>query len=341
MMDVFGKNPTGRRLERIRQSMNYKNSSFQNLLPTEVTLKDASILKMMRDFINKPKSVVPPKAIPSVKTDLKNLKTDTPAIIWFGHSSYIIISEDLTILIDPVFDSHASPVSLFGKPFPGTNTYSLDDLPKIDIVLLTHDHYDHLDYKTVKRLIGRTDYFYASLGIGSHLEHWGVKPEQIVEFDWWEKKEVKEGIEIIATPSRHFSGRGIRRGQTLWSSFILKINEYKIFAGGDSGYDGTFKNIGEEYGPFDLAILETGQYGKDWPYIHMKPEESVQAGLDLKAEAVLPVHWAKFTLALHAWNEPIVRVVNEARRKGLKITTPQIGEPVILGEQLPQSKWWE
>jgi L-ascorbate metabolism protein UlaG (beta-lactamase superfamily) len=340
MLEVFGKNPAGERLKRIEQSINYKGASFQNLLPTEVTLKGVSIFKMLKDFASKPKTVIPSKAVPTVKTDLKNINTENPAIIWFGHSSYLIISKEITILVDPVLDSHASPVEIFGKPFPGTSVYSVEDLPKVDIVLLTHDHYDHLDYKTIKKLIGKTTGFYTSLGVGAHLECWGVKPESITEFDWWEKKTIKNGIEIVAVPSRHFSGRGIQRGKTLWSAFVLKLNQYRLFIGGDSGYDGTFKTIGEEYGPFDLAILETGQYGEDWPYIHMKPEESVQAGLDLKAKVVLPVHWAKFSLAFHEWNDPIVRVKKEAALKHLRITTPQIGEPVVLNQSFPETEWW-
>jgi L-ascorbate metabolism protein UlaG (beta-lactamase superfamily) len=340
MLEVFGKNPSGERLRRIQQSINYKDSSFQNLLPTEVMLKGVSIFKMLKDFANKPKSVLPSKAIPSVKTNLKNISYEAPTIVWFGHSSYIIISKEITILVDPVLDSYASPVEVFGKPFAGASVYSVEDLPKIDIVLLTHDHYDHLDFKTIKKLISKKTNFYAALGVGAHLERWGVSPEQITEFDWWEKKTINDNIEIISVPSRHFSGRGITRGKTLWSAFVLKLNLYNLFLGGDSGYDGTFKNIGEEYGPFDLAILETGQYGENWPYIHMKPEESVQAALDLKARVILPVHWAKFTLAFHEWNDPIIRVRKAAALKHLRVTTPRIGEPVVLEHSYPESEWW-
>ncbi len=339
-MPVFGKNPSGERLKRIEKSPNYKDGAFQNLTLTEVTLKSASFIGLMKDFINKPASSAPIQALPSVKTDLKNLQADKPMIVWFGHSSYFIKSKGKTILVDPVLSGNASPVSLFGKSFPGTDVYKVDDFPPIDLVIITHDHYDHLDYKTISGLIPKTSKFCTPLGVGAHLEHWGVSPSSIVELDWWEGTKLDADIELIATPARHFSGRGLQRGKTLWTSYVLKLDGYSIALGGDSGYEDHFKKIGATYGPFDLAILEAGQYGKDWPYIHMMPEQTVQAAKDLGAKVLFPVHWGKFALAYHAWNEPIQRVLKSAAEGQLKITTPRIGEPIVLDSLYNQQTWW-
>lgn len=341
MVKVFGKKPKGSRLERVKNSPNYKDGSFQNLSHTEVTLKDTSMLKMMREYSNKPKDTTPPHPIPAIKTDLKNIETDTPAIVWFGHSSYFIKSKNTNILVDPVFSGYASPVPLFAKAFPSTHTYTTNDFDAIDILIITHDHYDHLDYVTIKKLAPNIKKIYTSLGVGSHLEYWGIPSEKITELDWWEEASPESEIKITAAPARHFSGRGIKRAQTLWSSFILNIHNYNIYLGADSGYDSHFKTIGERFKPFDIALLECGQYGKNWPYIHMTPEQTLQAAHDINTKVLMPVHWAKFTLALHTWNEPIKRLLAAEQEKPIQITTPQIGEPVILNTTYPNTKWWE
>lgn len=336
----FGQTPSGERLKKIAKSQNYQNGSFQNPEPTDVMLKDVSYPKMMVDFfVNKPKATKP-RTVPSLKTDLKSLESQTPTIVWFGHSSYLIKSGACTILVDPVLKGNVAPVSFFGKPFPGSDLYAIEDMPAIDIVVLTHDHYDHLHHHSVKKLAADVKFFCTSLGVGSHLERWGVPQQKIVEFDWWEEKPVMNGVKLIATPSRHFSGRGFTRGKTLWSSFIAELDGHKLFLGGDSGYGAHFKTIGEKHGPFDLAILECGQYGVHWPYIHMMPEQTVAAGLDLQAKVLLPVHWAKFELAMHAWNEPINRFIDAAKDKGVLYSTPLIGEPVEVGKNYPRSVWW-
>ncbi len=337
---TFGSNPAEARLERIKRSPNYRDGVFQNPEPTEVMRQNASYLGMMNDFIHKPKDNTPPRPLPSVRTDLNTLADDRPTIVWFGHSSYLIKSKGVTILVDPVFSGSASPVSFFGKSFPGTDVYGVDDMPSIDYLILSHDHYDHLDYKTITVLIPKVKLFYTALGVGAHLERWGVPTDRIVEFDWWEHKVVAPDIDLTATPARHFSGRSFTRGKTLWTSFVLNLHGYKLFLGGDSGYGKHFQSIGDKYGPFDLAILECGQYGKDWPNIHMLPEEVATAAQDLRTRTILPVHWAKFSLALHPWNEPIKRLLKKAEQDGLDVTTPHIGEPVILNASYPRAVWW-
>jgi L-ascorbate metabolism protein UlaG (beta-lactamase superfamily) len=336
----FGKDPFGQRLARVRQSSNYRNGAFQNPMPTDMMLKDTSYPKLMWQAFNKPSSVKPPKTLPSVITDLKKNSNDQPSIIWFGHSSYLIKSKELNILIDPVMNGNASPVSFFGKPFAGADVYSINDLPPIDILILTHDHYDHLHYDSIRKLAGSAKFFCTSLGVASHLEHWGVPPEKITEFDWWEKKAIMSDVELTAAPARHFSGRTFKRGTTLWSSFVLKLHGHKLFLGGDSGYGEHFKEIGSRLGPFDIAILECGQYGKNWPYIHMLPEETITATKELNAKVLLPVHWAKFELAFHDWDDSIKRATKAASENNQPITTPLIGEPVILNSSYPNKAWW-
>lgn len=339
-LKIYGKTPSGPRLQRILRSPNYKNGTFQNLSFTAMMAEDSSMLKTMKDFFNKPKDATPGKAIPHIKTDLNQLSSTEPTVVWFGHSSYLLRINGRNILVDPVFSGNAAPVSFMVKAFDGANAYTAADMPQIDLLLLTHDHYDHLDYRTVMELQPKVKQIYCSLGVGSHLEYWGIAAQKITELDWWESQSFSAGIRITATPGRHFTGRGLQRAKTLWSSFVVQSETHKIFVGGDSGYDTHFKNIGNEFGPFDLALLECGQYNTSWPNIHMMPEQTAQAAVDLQAKALMPVHWAKFALAFHRWNEPIERVLAQAEKLNLNVTTPLIGEPVLIGKHYPKSTWW-
>ena len=340
-MKILGKNPSGSRLEKIRLAPNYHDGAFRNIEHTDVMRKGVSMAKLMKDFINKPKSTEPSVPLPWVKTDLNAIPSGSTRLVWFGHSSYLLSSNGFTILVDPTFSGNASPVSFFAKAFEGTNNYSAEDMPAIDLLLLTHDHYDHLDYDTVRKLDKKVKKIVTSLGVGQHLEYWNIDPSKFTELNWWEETSVTENVKLTATPARHFSGRGTRRGKTLWSSFVIDLFGTKIFAGGDSGYDNSFRIIGEKYGPFELAILENGQYNLNWPYIHMMPEEVILAAKDLRAEWLLPVHWGKFSLSLHDWNEPAKRVVKAARVSGQQIITPRIGELVTLGDNRSWPEWWE
>ena len=338
----FGKLPAGIRMERIQKSAHYKDGTFQNIQETLLLAKDASYFGMFTKFFGKGTDREPVKDLPSIKTDMKNLPAEKSVIVWFGHSSFLVSSGGRTILADPVFSIRPSPVQYAGsKSYPGTRVYNVNDLPDLDIVIISHDHYDHLDYNTIVEVKDKTKLFCVPLGVGEHLVHWGVDPDRILEFDWWESQSVLPDVEVICTPARHFSGRGFRRNKTLWASFVLDIAGKRFFIGGDSGYDDSFKKIGQKYGPFDFATLECGQYDPQWPDIHMMPEQTVQASLDLQAKVFLPVHWAKFTLALHPWKDPIVRATKHADIIDAAITTPMIGQPIILGEPFPASRWWE
>jgi L-ascorbate metabolism protein UlaG (beta-lactamase superfamily) len=342
MKKSFGKLSSGARLERIQKSAHYREGSFQNFSETPMLAEGVSYPKMIVDFFSKRVNREPAHTLPAIKTDLNHLATMEPVIVWFGHSSYLIRIYGQNILVDPVFSERASPIQFIGKKsYPASVQYTVNEMPStIDLVIITHDHYDHLDYDTIKQLKSRVKLFYTSLGVGAHLEFWGIEKERIVEFDWWEKQVFKHGIEITATPARHFSGRLFKRNQSLWSSFVLKTDTHSIFIGGDSGYDASFKAIGEQFGPFDLAILECGQYNVQWPYIHMMPEDAPQACIDLKAKAFMPVHWGKFTLALHEWSDPADRALKQAEALNVVMTTPMIGEPLMLDRVLPTNKWW-
>jgi L-ascorbate metabolism protein UlaG (beta-lactamase superfamily) len=337
----FGKLPSGESLNRIKRSSNFRNSAFQNLQETALIAKDASYVSMITKFFGKGVDREPTAELPSAKTDLKNLSS-APQLVWFGHSSFLISIGGKKILSDPVFSERPSPVQYAGsKSYPGTRVYSVEDFPTLDVIIISHDHYDHLDYGSIRALDEKTSHFVVPLGVGSHLIHWGISKDKITEFDWWEGGEILPGINITCTPARHFSGRGFRRNKTLWASFILNTGGYNIFIGGDSGYDDSFKKIGDSFGPFDIAMLECGQYDVQWPEIHMMPEQTIQASIDLQSKIVLPVHWAKFTLALHPWKDPIERASAEASRLGVTMATPLIGEPIYLGQQPPAKTWWK
>jgi L-ascorbate metabolism protein UlaG (beta-lactamase superfamily) len=338
---TFGTSPAGERLHRIMASPQYAGGAFQNQEPTEVMLKGTPVVKVLREFLNRSRLTVPSVPPPTVHTNIRSLKAgDKPQILWFGHSSYYILSKEASILVDPVFSGHASPVSFFADAFPGTNIYGEADFEDIDILVLTHDHYDHLDYQTILALAPRVGRFVTALGVGAHLEYWGIDAGRITELDLWESASPSEGITFTAAPSRHFSGRMFRRNQTLWCSFVLELGQHRLFLGGDSGYGLHFGEIGRRFGPFDLAFLESGQYGAHWPEIHMLPEQTVQAAREIGARVLLPVHWGKFCLALHPWNEPVKRVVRAAALARQPIVTPKIGELVTLAGTYPESEWW-
>jgi L-ascorbate metabolism protein UlaG (beta-lactamase superfamily) len=338
----FGKAPSGERLKRIQHSPNFRDGSFQNLSFTPTFAEDVSKFEMIRDGIFKiSKRKAPTTVLPSVKTNLKSLSPEKDIVVWFGHSSYFMQLDGKKILVDPVFSGHASPFSFMVKSFKRSDVYSPEDFPEIDYLVITHDHWDHLDYKTVLELKPKVGKIITGLGTAAHLEHWGFDPKSIVELDWNEKTVLDSGFQVTATPGRHFSGRGFKRNQSVWCSFVLQTPSKKIFIGGDSGYDTHFAKIGAEHGPFDLALLECGQYNKSWKYIHMMPEQTVQAAIDLKAKTLMPVHWGKFALALHAWDEPIERVTKEAHRLNVPIIHPMIGETVDLNNFGVQNEWWK
>lgn len=337
----FGKIPSGQHLEKIKKSEHFNDNNFVNLSPTAMMAEGASYFKLIKKQFEKVEDRTPVNTLPVLQPVYQTGNTAKPVITWYGHSTYLVQINGKNILLDPVFSERASFVQYLGpKAYPGTNVFRVEDLPTIDAVIISHDHYDHLDYNTILKLKATVKHFYMGLGVGSHFLHWGIKPEYITELDWWQNTSIPGGITLTATPARHFSGRGFVRNKTLWASYVLDAGDYKLYLGGDSGYDTHFKQIGDKFGPFDLAVLENGQYNADWPYIHMMPEQTVQASIDLKAKVLFPVHWGKFTLALHPWNEPAIRITKRAKEVNMPLTTPKIGQQIILDSLYPAEKWW-
>lgn len=340
---IFGKLPSGKRLERIKQSKNYVDGKFKNLSFTPDLSEDASYPTVLKDFFCDTNSTQqPPKKLPSQKTDLLNLDINEDVLVWFGHSSYFIQIDGKKILVDPVFSGNASPLSFTTKSFDGSDVYTTDEFPEIDYLFISHDHYDHLDYKTIIQLQPKIKKVITGLGTGEHFEYWNFAPDKIIEGDWFDKIELEDGFVVHTTPGRHFSGRSLNRNKALWTSFVLQTPTMKLFLGGDSGYDTHIADIGNKFGPFDLVILECGQYNKNWKYIHMMPSEVLQAAQDLQTKRLLPVHWSKFKLAIHGWTEPIETLLSLNNEIKLPILTPMIGEKLLLkDDQQVFTEWWK
>jgi L-ascorbate metabolism protein UlaG (beta-lactamase superfamily) len=329
---AFGGKASLASIERFMKSPNYKDGKFINLEETPVMAEDASMFKTIIEFIKGSENGKPEIVETKVfdKDEFMSGEATETKYTWFGHSTVLIKAKGKTIIIDPVFSDHASPFSFTNKSFKYSNNYTVDDLPYIDIVLISHDHYDHLDMNTIKLLDKKVGKYFVPLGVESHLIRWGVPSHKIIIADWWDEFEV-EGVSLAATPARHFSGRAFGRSKTLWCSWVVKTNSGNLYFGADSGYGKHFKMIGEKYGPFGFCMIECGQYNKNWPNIHAMPEQSVQASIDLNASKMMAIHWAKFQLALHSWTEPIERARAAASVKGVKLIEPQIGAIETIG----------
>ena len=334
---------TGTRLERMKEASNFQNGKFQNLVETPMEFPGISA---MIDFFKGGKNREPDSTLVTVPFDKEQFKSgmkyDGAKMAWFGHSSILLRLSGKNILIDPVFSERASMFSFMGpERYDYSQHVGVADLPSIDCVVISHDHYDHLDYETFKALKGKTNKFLVPLGVGAHLAAWGIEEHHIYEHNWWESHALDDSIKLTFVPSRHFSGRAIRdRFNTLWGAWVIKGGGKNIFFGGDSGYFKGFKEIGDRLGPFDFAMLECGQYSVNWPDIHMMPEQTAQAGDDLQAKSVMPIHWGKFTLSLHAWQEPVERFIAASEDKSFSVVTPKLGEIIAL-DSVPHHLWWK
>ncbi|MGO4108552.1 MBL fold metallo-hydrolase [Paenibacillus sp. YAF4_2] len=342
---VFGGRPCEDTQARMHRSSHYERGKFVNMIPTSMQMSTRDSLLVLREFVfgkpgSKPEKTV---AIKSINPRSLQQQGDPGAkVTWFGHSALLLELDGKRLLLDPMFGRAPSPFPwIGGKRFSDKLPIDIESLPAIDAVIFSHDHYDHLDYGSVKRLKDKVGRFFVPLGVAAHLERWGVAADRIEEFNWWEEI-VWEGIVLASTPARHFSGRGLTdRNSTLWCSWVILGREARIFFSGDSGYGPHFQQIGDKYGPFDLTLMECGQYDERWQAIHMLPEETVQAHLDVKGKVMIPIHWGAFKLALHDWRDPVERAVKSARERSTKIATPRIGEPVIIGaEPYPSIAWW-
>lgn len=340
----FGGDVSSTHKKEYEKSMNFKNGQFVNKKDVPEDLSFMETLKLARKFFftkvpnGSPQHDIPVKKIDS--TDIVNFK-DSTRIIWFGHSAFLVQMDNKTVLIDPMFGKVAAPHEWLGaNRFNSEMPIAIEKLPKIDVVLISHDHYDHLDYKSIKKLKDKVGMFYTPLGVGVHLEAWGIGKERILEMDWWQDVDFK-GLTFTCTPAQHFSGRKFNNRQsTLWGSWVIQSPSESIFFSGDSGYGPHFKEIGKAFGPFDFAMVECGQYNKMWPDIHMFPEETAQVGIDLDAKWIMPIHWGAFKLALHGWTDPVERVAKKAEELNVNLVTPEIGEPIFPGHLNSSRNWW-
>ena len=342
----FGGNISEDRQEQYLASTQFKDGKFHNTNPVPKDLSFIETIPLVyKFFTTKVPNGRPMKNLEVKKTDVKHIEnyTGSARLVWFGHSSFLLQIKGKTILLDPMFSNVAAPHPLLGgNRFNKEMPINVKQLKTLDAVIFSHDHYDHLDYETVKSIHEKTKHFFVPLGLGGHLQYWGVPETKITELDWWEDVSY-ENLKLVCTPAQHFSGRKLNNSQsTLWSSWVITSSSENIYFSGDSGYASHFKSIGEKYGPFDIALLECGQYNEQWSDIHMMPEETAQAGLDVNAKKIMPIHWAGFKLALHDWKDPITRVTKKADALGIEVITPQIGEHIIINDSTNTfNKWWQ
>ena len=340
----FGGRHSSEEKSKLQASKNWKGSSFKNLEITTLDFAPSNIPSFIKDQITNNKIRRPEKAIPIDLNDLAlfNKRDKQAKFLWFGHSTILLQLNGFNLLVDPMFGDDVTPIApIPSKRFSEINTDIIDHLPEIDLVLFTHDHYDHLDYESVKKIQSKVNKYFVPLGFSKHLTAWDVPKDQITELDWWDKINFN-GVEINFTPSRHYSGRGLfDRAESLWGGWVFQSNDLNIIISGDGGYGEHFKEIGRRFGSFDWAFMECGQYNFRWHQNHLYPEESVQAAFDLNAKLSFPIHWAGFKLALHPWKEPVERFVKEAKKEKLDHSTPEILKMVKFGAEPIDNNWYE
>jgi len=342
----FGGTVSAERLERAQASPNYDDGEFVNTLP-HPPVESGDVWGYIKEQLFGDQIRVPPPAIPISAISPASLQAKPVQgllrAIWLGHSSVYIELDGLRLLVDPVFSDYASPFIGIGPKRSHPPPIVLEDLPNIDAVLISHDHYDHLDMQTVQYLSSKGTHFLVPLGVGAHLDEWGVPKNQITELDWWESKIIRD-VTVVCTPAQHYSSRGMfDYKETFWSSWSVVGPEHRVFYSGDSGFSNHFQSIGEQFGPFDLSIIKIGQYGPggSWIYSHMDPEQAVEAHLAVRARRMLPVSWATFNIAFHDWEEPIRRAVRAANEKNVELVTPRVGDIVIADEPYNSFSWWD
>ncbi len=328
--------------EAVKNAKNYHNGVFENPEPTTV-MKPGTYWRTFSQFLFQGSNErVPKRPLPvvSAKNSVLGPVSTSPRFIWLGHSGVLLELGGKRILIDPVLSERASFFSWIGpKRFEPAPLHT-EDLPAIDAVLISHDHYDHLDKATIIALAGKTASFHVPLGIGAILKAWGIAGNKIVEYAWWEGHSVN-GLTLTAVPARHFSGRGLfDRDKTLWCSWVIGAGNERVYHSGDTGMTAQFKVIGEKYGPFDLAFIKIGAFNENWPDVHLTPEQAVEAAQILGVKTLVPIHWGTFNLGLHSWHEPIERFVKAAEKTNSRILTPKIGD-YVDPENYENTLWWQ
>lgn len=332
---------TGARLERMRQSPSWKVDRFVNALARV----DGTPSRMTRAWIleGSPHAtpLEPIEIVPRKGTDYDTPPRSGLAVTWLGHSTMLLEIDGHRVLIDPVWGERASPFTFVGPRRWFLPPLPLAELPSVDAVVISHDHYDHLDLPTVLALRERGLRWFVPLGIGAHLERWGVAPTDIVELDWWEEARAG-GLTLVSVPARHFSGRGLGdQGKTLWTGWVVRGPEHRVFYSGDTAMSPDFTEIGARHGPFDLTMIEAGAYNALWADVHLGPEQAVMAHRMVRGRVMLPVHWGMFDLALHSWTEPMERVLAAAARARVRVLTPMPGERLEPAANPPVMRWWK
>lgn len=342
MRKQFGTTPSKADLARYSKSSQWNGKIFINAEPTANNITFWDMPKLLYKAFCKEPGREPAQRLPV--RDFNRNEFEQPhqgmKAIWYGHSAVLLRINNLNIFVDPMLGPNAAPISPFAVKRYSDNTLNIiDQLPELDLLLMSHDHYDHLDFDSISKLKTKVKQFYVALGVARHLNGWGVEENKITEFDWWDEKTFGD-ITITFTPTRHFSGRGLTdSAKSLWGGWAFKTKEENIWFSGDGGYGKHFLEIGQRLGPFDFGFMESGQYNELWHLIHMYPEESVQAAIDARVKSIMPVHWAAFSLAQHSWIEPAERFVAEAERMQVKYCLPTLGEMFDVGCGLNE-KWW-
>lgn len=340
----FGRLPQGERLKKILNSPNYYGDHFDYFTPIQVMAEDYEepenrFTATLKFLFGDKSYLLPHKKLPTVKTNLKELPNDLDCAVWMGHSTIYLQLAGKKILLDPVFSSYASPIFFVNKAFEGSNIYSAEDFPEIDILAITHDHWDHLDYPSVMALKSKIKKIICPLGVGEHFELWNFNLQNVIEEDWDSKIDFGD-LKIFILPGQHFSGRFLKRNPTEWCSFAFVTPNKKIFCSGDGGYGKHFEKIGEQFGNFDFAFMENGQYNMAWHLIHCLPKETAQAAEDIHAKKIVPIHAGKFALSRHTWNEPYIDLTAASVGKNFQLLTPRIGELINFSEEQNFSQWF-
>ncbi len=338
---ALGGKQSEQRLARASKSPNFKDGKFVNLVPTKL-MQPGSLIQTLRLQFFGTETRVPDQDLPTVPFEAKDFKQDANSLkaVWVGHASVLIQIDGSYVLTDPIWSMRASPSQVFGPKRFLQTPFDLKELPELSAVLISHDHYDHLDMDTIDYLKNTKVKFIVGLGVGAHLESWGVAPASIVELDWNQSVEI-DRLLITLTPARHYSSRGLNdRDTTLWASFAVRAAQHSFYFSGDSGYFDGFKKIGELYGPFDLTLMKIGACGPTWPDVHMSPAEAVKAHRDLRGKVLLPIHWGTFNLAFHDWNYPAKELMAAVRDNSVRATMPKAGQIIDVSAPPFLDEWW-
>jgi len=351
--DQVGENPKDVHLKIVQSSPNYdmarkkfvnRRADIMENMGDDISFWDDPIGRLRNNFFINSNETSPSQLIPEDRSGVPADFADsagTVKFIWLGHSTFLLSINNKIVLVDPIFSAAASPVSFLVKRFQPP-VINIDELPELDYVLISHDHYDHLDMETIIKLKDDDVTFVAPLGVGSHMRKWGVDNDKLIELDWWDEIDFN-GVTFICTPAQHFSGRMalFSTMQTLWASWIVKGGGKSVYYSGDSGYDVHYKDIGERYSAFDIVFMDSGQYNERWAAVHNMPDEVIQGFIDLEGRHLVPVHWGMFTLSLHNWYDPPSEITKRAEKQGISVMTPLMGQTVILDNPGVFERWWE